>query len=178
VVPYAKVVHDIPGRLRIRITDLRGANSALQQIRERLQQFDGVEKAEVNPMTGSILVLHDTSAESIIERAEAQKLLVFSSFELEVQSLRERVGIAAGDLDEKIRSATKGALDLRAVVALVFTIAAGRQVTRQNVWPAAGTLLQYASNLLKSDHPPSIVSAEPAATRGSAGGGPRMLRIN
>jgi hypothetical protein len=150
----------------------------LDHIRERLAQFEGVDKVEANPMTGSLLILHHKIGEEIIQRAEADDLLAFSLVEEELQNIRELVATAAGDLDRKIRTATRGALDLRAIVALVLTIAAGKQIVRRNMWPAASTLLQYATNLVQSGDTVPAAAQAIEARAGRTPRGPRMLRIN
>jgi len=53
------VIHAIPGRMRLRIPSLKGNEDLARPLREHLSSISGVEHVEVNPVTGSVLVVHD-----------------------------------------------------------------------------------------------------------------------
>jgi hypothetical protein len=55
--PY--YVHDVPGRLRIKIPSLKRNAIGARKLRALLSRVDGVCSATVNQMTGSILVNYD-----------------------------------------------------------------------------------------------------------------------
>ena len=55
--PY--YVHDVPGRLRIKIPSLKRNAIEARKLRALLSRVDGVCSATVNQMTGSILVNYD-----------------------------------------------------------------------------------------------------------------------
>jgi hypothetical protein len=52
------VIHAIPGRMRLRISSLKGNDDLARPLRERLSSIPGVAHVEVNPVTGSVLVVH------------------------------------------------------------------------------------------------------------------------
>lgn len=56
-------VHDIPGRLRFRLDPLRGDSRKAAMLCARVRAIEGVRSASVNPLTGSLIVCHDGSAE-------------------------------------------------------------------------------------------------------------------
>lgn len=51
-------IHNTPGRLRVRIPELRGNAEKLEEIKTVLDIF-GTEKIKVNALTGSIVVHYD-----------------------------------------------------------------------------------------------------------------------
>ncbi len=60
-------VHHIPGRLRVRTKRLQNNDAAAARLRSRLSCIGGVRSAEVNPVTGSALILYDSDAARLPE---------------------------------------------------------------------------------------------------------------
>jgi hypothetical protein len=58
--PEAKVASDIPGRVRLRLPELKGQKALAAQCTEALANLQGVNEVHVSPVTGSILALYDT----------------------------------------------------------------------------------------------------------------------
>ena len=58
--PEAKVVSDIPGRVRLRLPELKGQKPLVEQCAEALGGIPGITDAQVSSVTGSILALYDT----------------------------------------------------------------------------------------------------------------------
>ncbi len=52
-------IHSIPGRLRVRAPQLRGASCKADQLCAALARLEGVQDHQFNPKAGSILVLYD-----------------------------------------------------------------------------------------------------------------------
>jgi hypothetical protein len=68
VLPAGRV-HALPGRLRVKLTDIKRAPDAARKLEERLRQEPGVAEAVANPVTGSVLVHYDpqrTSSQTIL----------------------------------------------------------------------------------------------------------------
>lgn len=59
--PDAKVISDIPGRLRVRSKQLKGQKQLAQEGTEALDQLDGISEVHVSSLTGSVLVFFDTN---------------------------------------------------------------------------------------------------------------------
>jgi hypothetical protein len=55
----AYYLHDVPGRLRIKIHDLRRNLQLAQDLRRLLNSFSGVESTNANTLTGSVTVHYD-----------------------------------------------------------------------------------------------------------------------
>jgi copper chaperone CopZ len=75
-------VHQVPGRLRIKIPSLRSSAEQAQKIQGVLEELNGVESASANPVTGSVLVLYDretVDSEEILEALEDRGYLDKSS---------------------------------------------------------------------------------------------------
>jgi hypothetical protein len=61
-----QVVHHIPGRLRVRIPRSKRHPHLLHELRDFVSGLGGVERVEINPVTGSVLVhYHPESQEQI-----------------------------------------------------------------------------------------------------------------
>jgi hypothetical protein len=53
------IAHHLPGRLRLKFREAKGSRSALSKIAQICAEIDGVEKVEINPITGTILVMYE-----------------------------------------------------------------------------------------------------------------------
>jgi hypothetical protein len=69
-----KLVHAIPGRVRVKIARLRDNPEFAREICQRLSGVRGIRRIEANPLTSSLLVLYDpeemTSLDSLFALAE------------------------------------------------------------------------------------------------------------
>jgi hypothetical protein len=54
-----KVVHTMPGRVRVKISRLKDNPAFAREIQERLLGIPGIQRVEVSLLTGSVLVLYD-----------------------------------------------------------------------------------------------------------------------
>jgi hypothetical protein len=52
-------LHHVPGRLRVRISRLRGSEAAVRQACDAAMTIDGVSEVRGEPTTGSLIVLYD-----------------------------------------------------------------------------------------------------------------------
>jgi heavy-metal-associated domain-containing protein len=59
VAERAKVVHAIPGRVRVKVPQLRANRALGRRVDDRLSVLPGVRRVDVNPVTGSLLVEYD-----------------------------------------------------------------------------------------------------------------------
>jgi hypothetical protein len=79
-VDSVRVVHAIPGRVRLKVTGVKDNPGLAAALEERLLGVEGIHRVEVNPVTGSILLLYDPR-----EREEVGQTLqpLFPGLELE-----------------------------------------------------------------------------------------------
>lgn len=54
-----KIVHQVPGRIRMKIPSAKGNPDQLETYKQVLSAIPGVESIEVNPVTGSIVLVYD-----------------------------------------------------------------------------------------------------------------------
>src|SRR5689334_2730228 len=59
--PAIDVVHAIPGRARVRIDGLKRNPGAARRLAERLGALPGMRRVDVNPLTGTVLVVYDAN---------------------------------------------------------------------------------------------------------------------
>jgi hypothetical protein len=56
-----RVVHAIPGRIRLKVARVRANPGLASEIRTRLSAVPGIAMVDANPVTGSVLVLYEAS---------------------------------------------------------------------------------------------------------------------
>jgi hypothetical protein len=74
----AYLVHQIPGRMRLRVPDKRGDASYFESVSKVLSRHPGVEHLMVKPGTASILVHHHGAAEPIVAAASERGLFAIA----------------------------------------------------------------------------------------------------
>lgn len=78
-----------PGRVRLKVGQLKNSDALADSLRERLAGLPGVEKVEVNQTTASLLVMYDTQLFATDESGKAlQQSLAEQLTTQEVDSLR------------------------------------------------------------------------------------------
>jgi hypothetical protein len=69
-----RIVHAIPGRVRLKVAGLRDNPPLAKIIQERLEAVPGIQEVAAKPLTGSVLVLFDpqaiTAPESLMTLSE------------------------------------------------------------------------------------------------------------
>jgi copper chaperone CopZ len=65
-------VHHVPGRLRVKIPDLKSSPERVDTIQEILGEVNGVGRVSVNPVTGSVLVMYESD---LVDSEEILKAL-------------------------------------------------------------------------------------------------------
>jgi hypothetical protein len=154
MLPTSFVVHEMPGRTRMRISAQRKNERFFAQTHESLKKCEGVSKVETNPLTGSILILHSSSIEEIKEFAERESLFVIQTAnnpaanDHEARPFFEQISTALKSFDIRVSEMTNGQLDGKEVAISGLLLAAAYQIVKGSLWPAAGTLVWYALSLL------------------------------
>ncbi len=146
----ARLVHRLPGRLRLVLDEGRRAADRLDRLAVELALVEGVRSVAVNPLTGSVLVHHDGPAEALVERVRSRGLLRVDSLEPREPALRERLARRLARLDRTIDRATRGELDLAGAALLGLLLLALVQLARGRIAGPALSLLWYASGILRT----------------------------
>jgi hypothetical protein len=133
-----RVAHAIPGRIRLKVPQLRENPTLASEIQTRLVSAPGIRLVEINPTTGSVLVFCETqeSVSSDSLRALAAPLATLFP-EVDIKGLEARFlqsangtpspltgGISAffGTLNTGIRQLTRGGADLKILVPLTLFV--------------------------------------------------------
>jgi hypothetical protein len=72
--PTAYVSHQIAGRVRLRVPDKRGDSDYFEMVRQRLAAQGSLERMQISPQTGSILIHHAGSVGPILAAATEHDL--------------------------------------------------------------------------------------------------------
>jgi copper chaperone CopZ len=56
--PVSTYIHALDGRLRIKVTQIKGAPQKALEIERGLRAIDGIDHVKANPLTGNILILY------------------------------------------------------------------------------------------------------------------------
>ena len=149
-----RIVHDIPGRLRLRLP-LGAATAGLQGV---IDGLNGAQSSVWSPRTRSLLIRYDpgvlTSAE--ITRAVAEHADLDPPTPSAEPREDGRGPVAAAvvdtfnDVNERVAHRTRGRLDLGLLVSVGLVLWAGRQVLRGPVTSLSWTsALWYAHGLFR-----------------------------
>ncbi len=145
----ALVVHNMAGRIRIRVPSKKGNAAYFTAVKETLSACVGVEGVEVAPFTGSILVRCHGPTEGIIGWAESQGLFVVRQEQsIKVTAFHDAVAGRIGALDDRIKAVTGEGFDLPGLAFLALMGAGIYQIARGNfAAPAWYTAFWYALGL-------------------------------
>jgi len=168
-----RIVHDIPGRLRFRLSTAVDAAS----IAEGIQQLEGVRSCTWSPLTRSLLVSYEprqTTAAAIahavpdvatrddVEMAQTSPANngaappgEASARELTPLTVAKAVTGAVGALDARVRNATGGIAGLGTLLPLALVVWAAREVLQGRAGPLRwSSALWYAHGLFRDygDH--------------------------
>jgi Heavy metal associated domain 2 len=158
-----RVVHAIPGRLRLKIAQLRDNPELARELYERLSGRRGIQRVEANALTGSVLVLYDaeeiTSLESVLALAETLTPLFPELDMQEIEkwltpsgdgsgsnaSLADGITTAVGALNAGVGKVT-GGIDLTLLLPLTLFVLGirGLLVAQKVVFPAWYDLLWFS----------------------------------
>jgi hypothetical protein len=173
--PSARITHFTPRRLRLRIPEKRRDTVFFDFVRDRLAAWDSVERAETNPLSGSILI-YFSDAERLLLEAAAKNDFLDIDFDAIAQAAEPVVTRAAVrsfmTSDRALRSWTQNQVDMRSVIFLLLFLGGLYQLLRGRLSTPAPTLLWYAGSVLGlwSDRSGEVVAeASPRPVAGQAG---------
>jgi hypothetical protein len=159
-----RVVHAIPGRIRLKVTQLRTNPGLAGAIQTKLSSVPGITLIEVNPVTGSVLVFYETSRPASPGALQALAEHLTPLFpDLNVGSLEFRLtqpangassdstlagGVSTffGALNTRINSLTSGGADLKILLPLTLFLLEirGALASEKLVFPTWYDLLWFS----------------------------------
>lgn len=150
MLPVAYIVHQIQGRMRIRIPSKRRDQGYLDAVAQKLRECEGIRSLETNALTGSILITHNLDSDTITAYLEQSGLFTLDPPEASITPFAQGVADQLHNMDDRLKAKTWGVLDFSGLAFLSLVLASAVQLTKRNVWPAGGTLLWYALSVLPS----------------------------
>ncbi len=174
----ASVVHHIPGRLRVRLPRARRDPQLLRDVQEFVQSLGGVQRVEINPATGSILVhytpesheemrsmLQELAGEDTfgappgIGEAEslAGQILHEADFLAAHSELARQIVLSVQQVNRQIRQATDNFVDLNVLVPASLAIWAFFSIGAEVSTPLWVSLGIFSFNSFVSLHRPNVV---------------------
>jgi hypothetical protein len=169
MVPEARIVHRIAGRMRVRVSSRRGDPAYFATVEETLRTLKGVENVEADPLTGGILILHavDPGPGAIVNYAAQKGLFLVKEEEAKKAGgtvLHDVLGAPFGSLSRRVRAFTGNAADLSGLAVLALLTVGVYQIARGNFGaPAWYTAFWYALGIFnKSDGGKEKTSADEA----------------
>ncbi len=161
-----RVIHALPGRLRFR----GPARTGGEELAEAIRGLDGVRSCHWSPRTRSLLVLFrpesvttDTIIQLVAQHSGIEESLVAdTSPKRSAGALHGQATFAAGvaetfgELDRMVHRGTRGLSGLGALIPLILTVWAAREIvigrTPPLVW---STALWYAHGLFRDYNTPA-----------------------
>ena len=142
----AEVRASLPGRMRLYMPAVSDARAQAEQMKTQLESTGVIRRVDIEPRTGSVLILYDEAAvQAPVVMGAAMKLM----------GLDEKASaVPAGKLREGLRTLMSainagGLVDAKTLAAGILTVAALRSRAKISwAMPGALTLLWWASGLL------------------------------
>lgn len=151
--PLAFVSHKTRSRIRLKVPSKRKDHAFFASLAEKMSSVEGVSAVEAYPLTGSILLLHSSDPDRVIETASVEGGIRFVRHAGTRTNLHRRISETFEGIDIALRDVTANELDAGGVAVLTLLGAGIYQILKGNLtavpWYAAGW---YALNIfLKSN---------------------------
>jgi hypothetical protein len=158
--PQAVVAHVSQGRVRLKIPAKKRDAAFFSRLGQLLTPLPGIERVEVNPLTGSVLVVHRlnlTSREDFdVLAASSEKSGLFTLAPHYTQTAAPRpvplarsVAASVATLNDQVKDLTGGIVDVPTLAIAALIAISIRQMREGVVFIPAISALWYASSLLK-----------------------------
>jgi len=153
MVPEAYISHKTGQRLRIKIPSKKRDHEYFQSLYQHLASKPGVEWVDVNPLTGSVLIMHKADTEAFIKDAKKSALFTLKQSAPSQPTIHKAVKEQFAGFDKRIKDLTGGSHNIGAIAFLTLAGVGIYQIARGNFTaPAWYTAFWYAMNIFfKSD---------------------------
>ena len=146
-----EVQHYIKGRIRLKVNSLIQDDEKAKELVGKLASLNGIEDISVNTLIGSILIKFSEEVVDPITLIGA----VLSILGLEEEVFDKKNGKLFSGMREVIESIdfaiynkTKGILDLKSTIALLFIINGIRKIRQNPIMPNGVNLLWWGFNII------------------------------
>ncbi len=130
---HAYVGHLSPGRLRVKIPSRKGDTDFFSSIQLQLSGLPGIESVNVNPLTGSVLLIHSTDAHLIIDYAGANNFFTIKKLETPSSDLYQEVSKVYNNLDGQTKGLLGGGINVASLASVALIIAGVYQISVGNL---------------------------------------------
>lgn len=148
MLPKAYVRHQIENRVRLDLPEERSNHLLFLEIERKLSPYEGVLEVRANPLTGSVLVVHEGVLGEVMEHAKSEGLFEIDLLSSPHRKWQEDLLDKLSRVDKQIQVATQGDLNLGSLAALGLLSAGFFQISRRHFLPAASTLITDAMRIL------------------------------
>lgn len=149
-----EVQHYIKGRIRLKVNSLIQDDEKAKELVGKLASLNGIEDISVNTLIGSVLIKFSEEVVDPITLIGA----VLSILGLEEEVFDKKNGKLFSGMREVIESIdfaiynkTKGILDLKSTIALLFIINGIRKIRQNPIMPNGVNLLWWGFNIISKD---------------------------
>ena len=146
-----EVEHYIKGRIRLKVNSLIQDDEKAKELVGKLASLNGIEDISVNTLIGSVLIKFSEEVVDPITLIGA----VLSILGLEEEVFEKKNGKLFSGMREVIESIdfaiynkTKGILDLKSTIALLFIINGIRKIRQNPIMPNGVNLLWWGFNII------------------------------
>ena len=146
-----EVQHYIKGRIRLKVNSLIQDDEKAKELVGKLASLNGIEDISVNTLIGSVLIKFSEEVVDPITLIGA----VLSILGLEEEVFDKKNGKLFSGMREVIESIdfaiynkTKGILDLKSTIALLFIINGIRKIRQNPIMPNGVNLLWWGFNII------------------------------
>lgn len=146
-----EVQHYIKGRIRLKVNSLIQDDEKAKELLGKLASLNGIEDISVNTLIGSVLIKFSEEVVDPITLIGA----VLSILGLEEEVFDKKNGKLFSGMREVIESIdfaiynkTKGILDLKSTIALLFIINGIRKIRQNPIMPNGVNLLWWGFNII------------------------------
>jgi hypothetical protein len=146
--PEARVVHRTRGRLRLRVPARIRNQAYFERVCRTLSESSAVTEVAANPITGSVLVLHEDDAEVVLALGAEQGLFRVAERPAARPPVLVRGYAGLQAVDRQITARSRHRLDLPTATFYALAAAGTLQLLRGDVLPAGLTLYSTATALL------------------------------
>ncbi len=121
MLPNAFISHQSKGRMRIKVPSKKRDTRYLTELKGLISGGEGIRSVEVNPLTGSVLIIHDLDGRGITGYVKNSNLLSFEGLNFkgrEKPGIQRRITETYQSLDNLLMTSTGGELDISGFVFL------------------------------------------------------------
>lgn len=150
MLPEAIIKHQIPGRTRLKISEKRGDQEYFSWLQQRLAECSQINQFSANPLTGSLLIIHEGGIGDIEELARKHGWFSVANGAILPVSVQDKVLEQLNFADAALFTTTKGKYDLRGSIFIVLMLLTIYQALQGKILAPASTLFWHALSTLQA----------------------------